>query len=88
VQPTAADRISHIATAIDDIRAIVAEQTQESFAENLVVRMAVERFLEIISEASRFIPPEMKARDRTINWRRLADLGTGCAMRITARMQV
>lgn len=39
------------------------------------MRMAVERLLEIISEASRFIPPEMKARDRTINWRRLADLG-------------
>jgi uncharacterized protein with HEPN domain len=37
--------------------------------------MAVERLPEIVSEASRFIPPEMKVRDTTINWRRLADLG-------------
>ena len=75
MQPTVADRISHITTAIANIREIVAGQTRQSFEEDLVKRMAVERLLEIISEASRFIPPEMKARDTTISWRRLADLG-------------
>lgn len=75
MQPALADRVSHIATAIGNIRETIAGQTRESFAENLVLRMAVERLLEIISEASRFIASEMKARDTTINWRRLADLG-------------
>ena len=37
--------------------------------------MAVERLLEIISEASRFVPPDEKAQQPNINWRRLADLG-------------
>jgi uncharacterized protein with HEPN domain len=75
VRPTIAERIGHIATAIGDIRQIVAGQTRESFAGNMAMRMAVERLLEIISEASRFIPPDMKAQESGINWRRLADLG-------------
>ena len=75
VQPTISDRIGHIVNAIGDIREIVAGQTHDSFANNLVMRMAVERLLEIISEASRFIPPDMQAQEPGINWRRLADLG-------------
>ncbi|WP_456781136.1 HepT-like ribonuclease domain-containing protein [Bradyrhizobium sp. USDA 3315] len=51
MQPTVADRIGHIAAAIDSIRDITAGQTRESFASNLVMRLAVERLLEMISEA-------------------------------------
>jgi uncharacterized protein with HEPN domain len=41
----------------------------------MMLRLAVERLLEIISEASRHIPVDMKAKEPKINWRRLADLG-------------
>jgi uncharacterized protein with HEPN domain len=75
VRPTTGDRISHIVTAINNIRQIVAGLTRESFANSLVTRLAVERLLEVISEASRFIPPEIKSRETAVNWRRLADLG-------------
>ncbi|OCK61239.1 HepT-like ribonuclease domain-containing protein [Bradyrhizobium sp. LMTR 3] len=75
MRPTIADRVGHIANAIGSIREIVAGQTHDSFANNLVMRMAVGRLLEIISEASRFIPPDMQAQEPGINWRRLADLG-------------
>jgi uncharacterized protein with HEPN domain len=68
VQPTAGERIAHIDTAIDDIRGALAGQT-------MMLRLAVERLLEIISEASRHIPVDMKAKEPNINWRRLADLG-------------
>jgi len=40
-----------------------------------VTRLAVERLIEVISEASRFIPPELKDKEPGINWRGLADLG-------------
>lgn len=53
----------------------MAGQTKASFAADVMLRMAVERLLEIISEASRHIPPEMKNTEPNINWRRLADLG-------------
>jgi uncharacterized protein with HEPN domain len=75
VRPTLSDRIDHITTAIDNIRHMVAGYTRESFANDLMVRLAVERLLEIISEASRFIPAELKAKEPGINWRGLADLG-------------
>jgi hypothetical protein len=42
LQPTAGERIAHIDTAIDDIRGALAGQT-------MMLRLAVERLLEIIS---------------------------------------
>jgi uncharacterized protein with HEPN domain len=75
VQPTISERIEHIDTAIDNIREALAEQTKASFTDNMMLRLAVERLLEIISEASRYIPPEVRAKESHINWRRLADLG-------------
>ena len=75
MQPTVGERIAHINDAIDNIREALAEQTKASFTDNMMLRFAVERLLEIISEASRHIPPEMKAKEPNINWRRLADLG-------------
>jgi len=41
----------------------------------MMLRLAVERLLETISEALRHIPVDMKAKEPKINWRRLADLG-------------
>jgi uncharacterized protein with HEPN domain len=75
VRPTISDRIGHIATAIANIQQILAVQTRDSFANDLVIRLAVERLLEVISEASRFIPSELKAKEPGVNWRGLADLG-------------
>ncbi|WP_454630223.1 HepT-like ribonuclease domain-containing protein [Bradyrhizobium cenepequi] len=75
MRPTLADRIDHIVVAIENIRHTVAGPTRESFANDLVVPLAVERLIEIISEASRFIPVDMKVREPSINWRALADLG-------------
>jgi uncharacterized protein with HEPN domain len=77
VQPTISERIAHIDTAIDNIREALAEQTKANFTDNMMLRLAVGRLLEIISEASRYIPLEMKATEPQINWRRLADLGNG-----------
>jgi hypothetical protein len=42
LQPTSGERIEHIDTAIDDIRGALAGQT-------MMLRLAVERLLEIIS---------------------------------------
>ena len=75
VPPSVADRIGHIATALGRIREITAGHTRESFKANFLVGIGVERLLEIISEASRHIPPDVKEQEPGINWRRLADLG-------------
>jgi uncharacterized protein with HEPN domain len=75
VPPSLSDRLAHILTAIDDIRALLRGRSRADFAADLMLRMAVDRLFEIISEASRFIPEELKAREKNIPWQRMADLG-------------
>ncbi|HWP25983.1 MAG TPA: DUF86 domain-containing protein [Xanthobacteraceae bacterium] len=75
VPPSLGDRLTHILTAIGDIRTLLRGRSRNDFASDLVLRMAIERLFEIISEASRHIPDDLKRQDATIAWRRLADLG-------------
>ena len=39
------------------------------------MKAALERFLEIVSEVSRHIPLELKAKSPQVSWRRVADIG-------------
>ena len=61
MRPTVAERLAHIDEAIDNIRQMLAGRTRAAFVEDMMLRLAVERSLEIISEASRHIPPDLKA---------------------------
>ena len=73
--PTAADRLIHILRAIDIIQELLAQKTPEDFAVDLLSRLAVERALEIVCEASRRLPENIKAQDQTIDWQRMVNFG-------------
>ena len=73
--PSLGDRLTHILQAIDDIGKLLQNRTRAEFASDIMLRLAVERLFEIISEASRFIPEDLKAKNTDIPWRRMADLG-------------
>jgi uncharacterized protein with HEPN domain len=75
VPPTLADRLAHILEAIDHILRALSDTTQERFAEDYFKKLAVERLFEVISEASRWIPSDLKSKEPGIDWRRMADLG-------------
>jgi uncharacterized protein with HEPN domain len=75
VPPTLADRLCHVLDAINGINQILEGKSYDEFVADWVVRAATERLLEIISEASRRIPEEIKARETAISWQRVADLG-------------
>jgi uncharacterized protein with HEPN domain len=75
VPPTLGDRLIHILTAIEDIRAMLSGLSLAEFRDDRVRRMAVERSFEIMSEASRYIPNNMKEKEKDIAWQKLADLG-------------
>ncbi len=75
MRPTLGDRLAHIITAIDDIRELMAGRSLAEFSGDRFLRMAVERLFEIISEASRWIPDDLKQREADIAWKRMADLG-------------
>jgi len=73
--PTLGDRLVHILTAIEDIRAMLSNRTFAEFTHDRILRMAVERSFEIMSEASRYIPKDLKDAEQGIAWQKLADLG-------------
>jgi uncharacterized protein with HEPN domain len=73
--PTLADRLAHILTAIETIETLLAGKTIEDFAADLPRRLAVERALEIICEASRRLPDNIKTRETTIDWKRMVNFG-------------
>ena len=60
---------------IERIRLWTSGHTLETYRANLMLRDAVERCLERISEASRRLPKEVKATQPHIPWRKVADIG-------------
>jgi uncharacterized protein with HEPN domain len=72
---TGRDALTHIGYYIDLIGTFVDGYDFLRFAADPRTFHAVTRCLEIISEASRRIPAEVKARHPSIPWRQMADAG-------------
>jgi uncharacterized protein with HEPN domain len=70
-----ADRLRHLLEAATRIELRTTGMSFEDYQEDWVTRDVVERKFERISEASRHIPQDLKARHPTIGWRLIADLG-------------
>jgi uncharacterized protein with HEPN domain len=60
---------------IDLAENFVAQLDQAAFAEDIRTLYAVTRCLEIISEASRRLPDNLKARHPSIPWKQMAGAG-------------
>lgn len=61
--------------AIEGIEMAAAGMTFAQYQQSWQVRRAVERGIEIISEASRHVPEELKLRYPHIYWREIAGIG-------------
>jgi uncharacterized protein with HEPN domain len=70
-----AHRLSDIIDSIDAIHSLLEGKTFEDMASDRVTKAAFERFLEILSEASRHIPETLKAKAPDVPWRRVGDIG-------------
>lgn len=68
-------RIEDILESIADIRSFSEGMDLEAFLGDKRTRHAVTRALEIISEASRHLPPDLKSRHPAIDWRGMAAAG-------------
>lgn len=73
--PTAADRLVHILAAIETIETALANKRVEDLTGDLMLRLALERSLEIICEASRRVPDDLKTQHPDIDWRGMIDFG-------------
>jgi uncharacterized protein with HEPN domain len=65
----------HIERAVDAIDAYLSGVTEEVFGRTPMIRDAVVRNLEIISEASRRLSDEMKERHPRVQWKAIAAAG-------------
>ena len=68
-------RLRDIIDAIEQIDLLLLGHGAESLTSDRRLKAAFERFLEIVSEASRHVPMELKRASPLISWRRIADIG-------------
>jgi uncharacterized protein with HEPN domain len=73
--PTQEDRLRDILEAIADIETLWDGRTLDDFVSDRIARIATERFLEIVCEASRCLSDEIKAAAPEIDWRTIVDFG-------------
>ena len=70
-----ADRLRHILDEIELLRSFTVTTDAGGYQADRMLRRAVERSLEIISEASRHVPDTLRAKHPEIPWRSIADIG-------------
>ena len=68
-------RLTDIIEAIERISGVLANVSLEAFENNWQRQWLVERGVEIISEASRHLPDDLKARNPEIPWQKVAGIG-------------
>ncbi len=68
-------RLQDISGAIVGIKQTMKDVGLETFAASWTLKHAVQRGLEIISEAARHLPAEMKDRYPDTDWRAIAAIG-------------
>jgi uncharacterized protein with HEPN domain len=68
-------RLSDILEAIENISTLTTDVSLEEFEGDWQKRWMVERGIEIISEASRRLPDDLKQRHPEIPWQKVASIG-------------
>lgn len=68
-------RIRDMLSAMDEIDDILVQRDFAFYQSSIVTRRAVERCLEIVSEASRYIPSELTDRYPAIPWHAVRGIG-------------
>jgi uncharacterized protein with HEPN domain len=68
-------RLEDIAEAAERIREVAGGQSLDEFEANWQGQWLVERGIEIVSEASRHLPADLKDRHPEIPWRNVAGIG-------------
>lgn len=68
-------RLCHIIESIGHIRTLTTESDFATFEKDWRSRLAAERAFEIISEASRHLPDDLKGRHPGVPWKEIAGIG-------------
>ncbi len=67
--------IEEMIDVIDHLKAGIKHQDYESFQKDWILRHAAQRALEIISEASRHLPDDLRATEPDVDWAQIRAIG-------------
>lgn len=70
-----ASRLEDMLDAIGNVEQFAAGRSFDDYRTDTMLRLAIERCIEIISEASRHIPAQVKDKYPAIPWQNVADVG-------------
>jgi uncharacterized protein with HEPN domain len=73
--PTVEDRLRDILEAIAEIEGMLADSNLELFTADKMRRMATERYLEVVCEATRRLTDDLKRAAPDIAWQKIIDFG-------------
>jgi uncharacterized protein with HEPN domain len=73
--PTVEDRLRDILEAIAEIEEMLAGSSLDAFAADKMRRMATERYLEVVCEATRRLTDDVKREAPDIQWQKMIDFG-------------
>jgi uncharacterized protein with HEPN domain len=68
-------RLTDIIEAIERVNGVLGDVSLKTFENDWQRQWLVERGIEIISEASRYLPDGLKARNPEIPWQKVAGIG-------------
>jgi uncharacterized protein with HEPN domain len=68
-------RLTDITEAIERIHVVLGDMSLEAFENDWQRQWLIERGVEIISEASRYLSDDLKARNPEIPWQKVAGIG-------------
>jgi uncharacterized protein with HEPN domain len=68
-------RLEHLLEPIEEIEGFVSGKTLQDYLSQGWLRFATERGIEIVSEASRRIPADLRAKHAEIPWADIAGIG-------------
>jgi uncharacterized protein with HEPN domain len=73
--PTLEDRLRDILEAIGEIEEMLRGRNLDGFTSDKMRRMATERYLEVICEATRRLTDDVKQSAPDIDWQKIIDFG-------------
>jgi uncharacterized protein with HEPN domain len=68
-------RLAHILQQIDIVTNAVQDVTAESLRSNIVLSLAIERSVQIVSEAAKELPLELRNRYKDVHWQAIIGIG-------------
>jgi uncharacterized protein with HEPN domain len=75
MEPRTRQRLQDVIDAVNDIDSLLDGKTFEDLNRSRHIRAAFERYIEILSEASRHVPEDLKAKSSHIPWPNVANIG-------------